>query len=242
MNKLYFITNCYNNSNNLKDLYESLLEQTNKNWNWIIINDKSTDNTYQTAKEIQSSDNHNRVIVYNNQDKKYPLKGIYDCLNELGKDKDVESKIIAVIDGDDDLCNENTVALLLKEYEENPSLDALWTSNSLDVNGHNSSQELPDNINPYHYPWVSSHLKTFKLETFLKINQDNFKDLNGNWFEKGVDQALYLPVLFIAKKRKFLNEICYLCRVNNSSIKNFEVEEQLKTKTIKLVRSRGYIK
>ena len=80
-NKLYFITPSYNASNHLTELYESLLEQTNKNWNWIILNDISTDNTYEVSKDIVTKDNLKRVSVINHIDKKYALKGIYDSLN-----------------------------------------------------------------------------------------------------------------------------------------------------------------
>jgi len=240
-NKLYFITPSYNASNHLTGLYESLLEQTNKKWNWIILNDKSKDDTYNVAKDIQSKDIHNRISVINHLDKKYALKGIYESLNILKNTEDVSKTIIAVIDGDDSLCNENTVDLVLKNYK-NSNLDALWTAHSWDINGKNISKELPGNVNPYQYPWVSSHLKTFKLETFLKINPDNFKDLDGNWFKRGYDQALYLPILHLAKERKFINEICYLYRIKSDSLKVREEVEREQLNTVKLVRSRGYIK
>ena len=240
-NKLYFITPSYNASNHLTELYESLLEQTNRNWNWIILNDMSTDNTYNVAKDIQSKDMYNRISVINHIEKKYALKGIYESLNILKNTEDEDKTIIAVIDGDDALCNENTVDLILKNYN-NSNLDALWTAHSWDINGQNISQELPGNVNPYHYPWVSSHLKTFKLETFLKINQENFKDFDGNWFKRGYDQALYLPILHLAKERKFINEICYLYRINSDSLKVREEVEREQLNTVKLVRSRGYIK
>ena len=240
-NKLYFITPSYNASNHLTELYESLLEQTNKNWNWIILNDISTDNTYEVSKDIATKDNLKRVSVINHIDKKYALKGIYDSLNILKDTADTTNTIIAIIDGDDALCNENTVDLIFKEYNKQKDLDVLWTAHSWDINGQNISQELPGNINPYHYPWVSSHLKTFKLDIFLKINHKNFKDFDGNWFKRGYDQALYLPILYLAKERKFLNEICYLYRINSDSLKVREEVEREQLNTVKLVRSRGYI-
>jgi hypothetical protein len=105
----------------------------------------------------------------------------------------------------------------------------------------NISRDLPENINPYQYPWVSSHLKTFKANVFKKIKKENFQDLDGNWFERGYDQALYLPILHLASERKFINEICYLYRINSNSLKVRAWKEKNQMDTIRLVRSRGYI-
>ena len=174
-------------------------------------------------------------------EKKFALKGICDCLSTFKETEYPDDSIIAIVDGDDALCNENTVNLILSEYEKNPNLDSLWTAHSWDINGMNISKELPDNINPYQYPWVSSHLKTFKLGVFKKIKNKNFQDLDGNWFERGYDQALYLPILHLSKERKFLNEICYLYRINSNSLKIRQWKEKSQMDTIRLVRSRGLI-
>ncbi len=233
-----FVSPTYNASFHLKECYESLREQTNSNWEWVILNDMSNDDTSEIANNIAESDERERVTVINHDTKKFALKGIFDYLSSYS---DFSNQIIAILDGDDALCNENTVDLILKEYENNPSLDSLWTSHSWDINGINISRELPGNLNPYQYPWVSSHLKTFKVSTFKKIKKENFQDLDGNWFERGYDQALYLPILYLSKERKFLDEICYLYRINSNSLKVRDWKEKSQMDTIRLVRSRGLL-
>jgi len=236
--KIIFVTPTYNSSHQLIECYNSLKEQTNPNWSWVILNDMSSDDTLKIANNIVTSDEKQRVQLVNHDHKKFALKGIYDYLQQYDKYTD---KIIAILDGDDCLCNENTVDLILKQYESNPELDALWTAHTWDINGMNISRELPGNVNPYQYPWVSSHLKTFKLGIFKKIPRENFLDLEGNWFERGYDQAIYLPILYLAKDRKFLNEICYLYRINSNSLKVRDWKEKSQMDTIRLVRSRGYV-
>jgi len=233
-----FVTSAYNNSTHLEDCYESLREQTNPNWDWVILNDMSSDDTFDIAKKIVMRDERERVTLINHDSKKYPLKGIYDYVNSYN---DFSEQIIAILNGDDALCNENTVELLLKEYNNNSELDALWTSHSWDINGMNTSKEIPRSINPYQYPWVSSHLKTFKVHTFKKINKENFQDLCGNWFKFGCDQALYIPILYTARDRKFLDEICYLYRLNTKLLENKVLTDHETHSTIKLVRARGYL-
>ena len=236
--EINFISPTYNASYHLKDLYGSLKEQTNKNWKWFILNDMSIDDTFEIAKSIEKEDT--RVTVINHKEKKFALKGIYDYLHNEYK-LESENDIFAIVDGDDSLCNENTVDIILKEYSENLNLDALWTSHTWDINGMNISKDLPENINPYQYPWVTSHLKTFRLDIFKEILSKNFKDMDGNWFERGYDQAIYLPVLHLAKERKFLDEVCYLYRINSNSLKVRDWKEKSQMDAIRLVRSRGYI-
>lgn len=233
-----FVTPTYNASFHLEECYESLKEQSNPNWEWVILNDMSNDDTFDIANRIAISDERERVTVINHDHKKFALKGIYDYLNNYS---DISEQIIAILDGDDALCNENTVDLILKEYNNNSQLDALWTAHSWDINGMNISRDLPGNLNPYQYPWVSSHLKTFKVSTFKKIKKENFQDLDGKWFERGYDQALYLPILFLSRQRKFLNEICYLYRINSNSLQVRSLKEKIQMDTIRLVRSRGLV-
>jgi len=237
---IVFISPTYNASFHLSELYESLREQSNKNWNWVILNDMSNDDTLEIANNIAKSDELKRVTIVNHIEKKFALKGIVDYLQSNYTSKHADT-IVAIVDGDDALCNENTVDLVLKEYNDNQELEVLWTAHSWDINGMNISRDMPGNINPYQYPWVSSHLKTFKLGILQMISNENFKDLDGNWFERGYDQAIYLPLLHLAKSRKFLNEICYLYRINSNSLKVRDWKEKSQMDTIRLVRARGYV-
>ena len=233
-----FVTPTYNASFHLEECYESLKEQANPNWDWVILNDMSNDDTFEIANRIVKSDERVRVVVINHDHKKFALKGIYDYLQNFN---DISQQIIAILDGDDALCNENTVDLILNEYSNNPQLEALWTAHSWDINGMNISKEIPGNINPYQYPWVSSHLKTFKACTLKKISKENFQDADGNWFKLGWDQALYIPILYVSRDRKFLDETCYLYKINARVLEDKVMTDQEAHKTVKLVRARGFL-
>lgn len=237
--KIIFVTPTYNANNQILDLYESLKEQNNRNWEWYIIDDMSTDETWDIISKLVSGSKN--IFGIKNKEKKYALKNIYDAILSISEEN-LNNSVIAIIDGDDYLCNENTVEYILKEYNENTEIEALWTAHSWDINGLNISSAIPENINPYHYPWVSSHLKTFTPGVFKKVNKDNFRGIDGEWFKRGYDQALYLPILHLAKGRKYLNETCYLYRMNSNSLKKRDASEREQLNTVKLVRSRGLIK
>ena len=235
MKKVVFVSPMYNASTHLNDLINSMNEQKNPNWKHIIIDDMSTDGSFDLAcKLIRDYDN---FEIRKNQEKNWALKNVVKVAREYQDDPDV---IIAVVDADDALCNENTVELILKAYED-PEVDTVWTSHTWDINGLNISRELPDNVNPYQYPWCSSHLKTWRATTLLGIDDENFKDLDGNWFVRGYDQALYLPLLYLSHKKKFLDEICYLYRINSKSIPVRKWNEKEQLDTVRLVRARGFV-
>tara|TARA_B100000674_G_scaffold466110_1_gene449727 strand:+ start:1857 stop:2579 length:723 start_codon:yes stop_codon:yes gene_type:complete len=237
-NKIVFIIPAYNASRHIGDLVDSLLEQTNSNWEAVIIDDMSEDDTVFMANFKTGSDERFKIIK--NTEKKWALKNVIDNARIY---QDKENIIIAILDADDALCNPNTVELLLNEYSDN-EIDTVWTSHKWDINNLNISKQLPQEppVNPYQYPWVTSHLKTFRASLLKEICDENFKNLSGAWFKRGYDQALYLPLLYKSKKRKHLNEVCYLYRINSSSVKSREWKEKDQMDTVRLVRARGFVK
>jgi glycosyltransferase involved in cell wall biosynthesis len=234
--KVVFIVPMFNAAPHVGELIKSLQEQTNPNWEAILIDDISEDDTIFMANHCSGNDE--RITVISNKEKKWALKNVVDNARNVNL-----NDIIAVLDGDDALCNEKTVDLILNEYQDD-DVGTVWTGHKWDINNINISKELPDNppVNPYEYPWVTSHLKTFRASLIHDIHDDNFKDMYGNWFKRGYDQALYLPLLYLSKKRKYIDEVCYLYRINSNSMKHREWKEQDQLNTVKLVRSRGFIK
>lgn len=236
-NRVVFITTMRNAQPHLDDLIASVKEQRNTNWKHIIIDDASDDDSFNYAKELTDEDD--RFEVKKNDKQKWSLENIVSEARKYEKDP---KTIIAVIDGDDSLCNENTVEFILQAYSD-PEVDTAWTSHSWDINSINTSKDIPEKINPYQIPWCTSHLKTWRATTLLGVDDENFKDLDGNWFKRGCDQALYLPLLYLSHKRKFIDEICYLYRVNSKST-SLESRKEIVRKqsiTTRLVRARGFV-
>jgi len=74
-----------------------------------------------------------------------------------------------------------------------------------------------------------------------KISDNNFKDHNGNWFQRGYDQALMLPLLKLTQKRKYIDEICYLYNIESVSVNDRNWAEMRQLSTINLIRARGFL-
>jgi len=232
---IVFIVPCFNAEMNLDLLTNSLLAQKNHNWKCILVDDMSTDDTWKKIKTI-SDDSKDKFQAIRNTEKKYALRNIVETARAYENDKNV---IIAVIDGDDQLCNNDAVDILMDQYEKGH--DVVWTAHKWDINGLNISKEMPSNVNPYQWPWCSSHLRTFRATLLKEISDLNFQDVNKKWFKRGYDQALMLPILSLTKKRKYVDEICYLYNIESVSVNDRDWAEMEQLSTINLVRARGFL-
>ena len=192
--KIILISPCFNAEDNIDNLTRSVLNQDDERWEHILIDDISEDDT--SGKIIGLSSSDKRFIPVINKDKKFALRNI---IEEARKYQDQEDVIIGIIDGDDALCNNNTISLVLAEYEK--GADVVWTGHKWDINGINISRSMPSNVDPYQWQWSSSHFRTFRSTLLKGISDKNFKDLDNKWFERGYDQALMLPILSVTTNR-----------------------------------------
>ncbi|MDB4337429.1 glycosyltransferase [bacterium] len=233
--KIVFISPCYNASKNLSQLIASLNKQTDDRWECIFIDDISSDDTWKKLNELTSGDNRFKIIK--NKEKKFALKNI---VTEARTYENSDEVIIATIDGDDSLCNPDSVKLIIDQYEIGS--DVVWTAHKWDINNLNISKDMPKNVNPYQWPWCTSHLRTFRSSLLSQISDKNFKNTKGEWFQRGYDQALMLPLLSLTNKRKYIDTVCYLYNIDSVSVDDRDWAEMKQISTINLVRSRGFLK
>lgn len=233
--KVVFISPCFNASDNLKNLIDSVTCQTDNRWEHIFIDDISADDTCKRFNELVSDNDKFKLIK--NSEKKYALRNIVEVARLYENREDI---IIATIDGDDQLCNKDTVKILIESYEDGN--DVVWTAHKWDVNGINISKPMPKNVDPYSWVWSTSHLRTFRSSLLKKISDKNFKDTKGEWFRRGYDQALMLPVLSLTTNREYIDKVCYLYNINSVSVNDRDWAEMSQISTINLVRARGFIK
>jgi len=229
-----FIVPCFNMSKNFEHITLSLSSQNDDRWSCIMIDDISTDDTWEKISNLCLKDK--RFHGIKNSDKKYALKNIVSAARMFQDRTDV---VIAVIDGDDSLCNNETVSLLLNEYDSGEKV--VWTAHKWDINGMNISRKMPKNVDPYSWAWSTSHLRTFSASLLKNICDNNFKDLDDEWFQRGYDQALMLPILSKTQERKYIDKVCYQYNINSVSIKNRSWEEPAQISTINIIRARGFI-
>ena len=102
-------TPTYNRGYTIKNLYKSLLKQKEKNFEWLVIDDGSTDNTKQIVHELIKKNELNLRYLYKNNEGKY--KAINDAV-EIAK-----GELFIIVDSDDYL-EDNAIEIIKKYYNE----------------------------------------------------------------------------------------------------------------------------
>ena len=103
------LTPAYNRAKTLNRLYNSLLEQTNKNFKWVIVDDGSVDETKDVV---------DKILQQQKLDVKYYYKangGKHTALN-YGLNE-IETELTYVVDSDDYL-PKDAVETITTDYEE----------------------------------------------------------------------------------------------------------------------------
>jgi glycosyltransferase involved in cell wall biosynthesis len=109
---------CYNYENYLKDCIESILLQTYSNWECIIVDDGSTDNTEEVGKQLSNSD---KRIQYFSQANSGPT-----IARNFGLSK-AKGEFIQFIDADDVIEHKKFESQLMV-FEKNQTADIVYSS------------------------------------------------------------------------------------------------------------------
>tara|TARA_Y100000310_G_scaffold343189_1_gene449713 strand:- start:1624 stop:2424 length:801 start_codon:yes stop_codon:yes gene_type:complete len=188
----------------------SLFTQLNDNWEAYIVDDNSTHSIEEEKKIITLIQSDPRIHYFWNSERHGPLHNVYNVVvNSLKHKGDVA--IIAQADGDDWLLPEATT-YILRLHEKfditygqfiRHAPDTPWDK----VVGHCAEYPLGVRLsNSYEdYPWLASHLKSFKRKCFLEIPYEMFIDpRNGRFWDSSYDMAYMLPMLKMADSNQIV--------------------------------------
>lgn len=220
----------------VRQCLDSCVTQKYDNYEIIIVDAKSDDSTYEICMEYQS--NYPNVKVYRNEVRQ-PQVANFIWLSKLSKD----GSIVVSIDGDDwfkhdmvldklnEVYNSGEVWMTYGTYEEYPYRDVSrhYYPYPEDVIKQNSFRE---------YRWLASHLRTFRKELILKINESDLLDNTGVWLPTTGDQAIMLPMLEMASERsRYIKDILYVYNVYDIS-RDSVVNQNKQIELANYVRSR----
>jgi glycosyltransferase involved in cell wall biosynthesis len=217
MQNFFSITiNTYNHENWIYGCLESCLNQDYDNFEVIVIDDISTDKTFEICKDLKKRYPDKLTIIQNENKVISQVKNILE-LTKISR----EYSIVVSVDGDDSLKHNQVLNILNRVYNSGE----VWVTYGRyeefpynDVSG--SYYEYPQSIRDTNsfreYRWMASHLRTYRRELFLKINEEDFKFPNGEWLDVTGDQAFMLPMLEMASERsRFIPDILYVYNVAN---------------------------
>ena len=205
MKKITVFTSTYNRKKEIENLYNSLLKQTYKNFEWVVVDDGSKDKTNEFFNKII---NDNKIeINYILQ----PNSGKHIAFNkgvELAK-----SELFICVDSDD-ILTDNALELIIQYYEkfkDNSSICGFvflkGYDNNKPVTEFFPNECIVANYNEY---IINSNFKGDKCEVFLtnilkKYKFESFED------EKFLAEGYLWSIIGNKYDYVFINKIIYLC-------------------------------
>jgi len=226
--KFKIVVPFYNAERWLPKCISSLKSQRYKNFECILIDDISTDDSYLTATELISELDNFKLIK--NSNKKYALENIVNGIDTLNCD---DEDVILMVDGDDWLANTFVLNRLNQIYSER---DPLMTYGSycyhptgqIGVEPSRYPQQIVESNSFREDQWRASHLRTFKYKLWKNLNKKDLQDSSGKYYTMAYDQAIMLPLLEMAsEKAVYIDDILYTYnRENPNNIDKTKAQKQ----------------
>jgi len=247
-----YVISCERNANKFAiKCLKSVKNQTFKAKKHFYIDDCSDDGTQEQVKNLLASDDFDNVEFIENKIRLYKNENMHVTINNIDDDEGV----VVIVDGDDWLHSNKVLEIIANEYESNPKLEYVYSNW---MYSHDKqfgiSKPIPNsNWDPYVNAWITSHMTTFKVKSYKRIPESNFKDENGNFFKTAGDLACNLPILKSLKLRdndysavKYLDLPLYVYQYADSdqNIKNRKQSNEygiFERKTDLYIRNRGYL-
>ncbi|MCJ7933222.1 MAG: glycosyltransferase family 2 protein [Chryseobacterium sp.] len=215
----------YNNGKYFRDCYNSLISQTYENWEVIIVDDASTDNSVEIIKSFIGKDP--RFKLYYNTTNQGCGFTKRECM------KYAEGEVCAYLDPDDALYPE-AMERTVQEFLNENSIVAAYSQMMLC-----SEDLIPDKVFAgtkkfyndryfFNCPIQFAHFFTFKKEIYLKGSGIN------PMLTSAVDQDLYLKILEHGDVR-YIKEPLYLYRLHSNGISQHSAKPKAKESFAKVI-------
>lgn len=199
------ITPTYNRGENLKKLYQSLIEQTNKDFKWLVVDDGSEDNTEQIITKFMLENKINLQYI------KKKNEGKHIALN-LGI-KEIETDLTFIVDSDDWLTHD-AIEKIINIHNKYKSMDNICGYSFLRMfsNGNINGKMLKDdevvddyiNIRIKGKDTNSDKAEVWKTKYLREFPFPQFKN------EKFLGEDVVWIKLAFKYKMVFLNQAIYI--------------------------------
>jgi len=242
MTRMKIVVPTYNTESWITGCLSSIAAQTFRDWECLVINDKSTDRTGEIIDSLDFVRNDPRFKVIHNQKNVKALQNIVDGFNMLGCEKDPDCVMMAV-DGDDHLFSVFSLETINNVYLNYPELLLTYgnwvgwpdgTRSNCFPYDHETIQDRSFRKKPF----IASHLRTFRSALWYNIEDSDLRDEEGKYFETSWDVAFMMPMLEMAAERHaYIDRILY-CYNRYNPISDFRIYEDDQLATVELIKNR----
>lgn len=218
------LTSSYNRGENLKKLYKSLIEQTNQNFEWFIVDDGSTDKTEQIVSSFHC-DKKFKITYY-----KQKQSGKHKALNHAIKK--IKTPLIFIVDSDDWLTSDavQTILDVHERYKDNDKISGysfLRKDTKEQING----KLMPEN--EYIDNYINARInrkdgnadkaEVWKTTCLQKYPFPEFSN------EKFIGEDVVWIPLALKYNMVFLNKPIYYCEYLDNGLTNNRRKNNLKS-------------
>lgn len=254
------ITTCWNAQRWIEYCVRSVLEQSYKNFQMIVVDDCSTDKTPAILERLAND----RLVVIRN--KRYLKAKLRNELAAVEASKPADEDVVALLDGDDFLYDKDVLAYLASIYEDG----SIWTTwgNYINIDDEEEKLEVfstkykplksssyfarpaPGSWKNLRRHWRYSHLKTGKYFLWKNIrDEDLIYSKTGKYYHEA-DDFIIFPLLEMAgpDHSKFIERILYVRTVFNFMYrKNYlhkdfaDINREIRSKVPHPQRSKRYL-
>lgn len=198
----------YNNGKYLEETLQSIYNQTYTNWEIIIVDDCSTDQSLQIYESLKDD---NRIKIFYNESNKGCGYTKRRCVEESSGD------ICGFVDPDDTIVP-HALEMMVEHHNANPNYSLIHSKPYFCDEELNVKEEYPAarNVNPddllfFNLDGAITHFATFKSDFYRKTEGIDA------YLKRAVDQDLYLK-LYDVGKTLFLDESLYFYRRHSGGI------------------------
>lgn len=200
----------YNNGKYFEDCYKSITAQTYDNWEVIILDDGSTDDSVEQMKKLIGTDS--RFKIETNSENKgcgFTKKK----LAELAK-----GEICAFLDPDDAI-TEDALSVMIAEHAKHPEASCIYSKpyfcdESLRIQYERKSQQV-ENGDPRFFDFEGY---IFAFMSYKRLFYEKTEGIN-SYLQRAIDKDLVLK-LYEAGPCLLLDKALYKYRIHNNGISN----------------------
>jgi glycosyltransferase involved in cell wall biosynthesis len=250
-NKFCFVVPMFDASATLARMLHSVCGQSYEDWRVVLIDDLSSEHERRRCSNVIGSFRtvlgepsegltigpfgQSKIQVIWSTEKRWEVANVLRGL-ELCDSGD----IVCRLDADDWLTDLDALAIIDAAYRET-GCDVLWTAHRWGFSDKNISGPLPEGVDPYAHPWVTSHLKTWRCSLSEGVADENYRGPDGGYIRRAGDQCLYLPVLHKARKRVFLPRVMYHYSICDVPATYQTDDAKFQKAEADFIRARGFI-
>lgn len=215
MPKISILIANYNNGHFFKDAFESLINQTEKDWEAIIIDDCSTDNSVNVIKKMIEDDK--RFVFYRNNKNLGYQKTLVKAI-ELSS-----SPIFGRLDPDDALSN-TAIEKVINAHTNNPEIGLVYSNlhycdENLNPQKIHQSKQIQYDKSFFILNGEIHSFATFSKEIYLQTEGIDIKN------KRSEDKDIYMKMCEKAPV-KHIDEALYLYRLHNMGVStNVNIEK-----------------